>query len=222
MRLDHYLNEEEKNYSYLDIEKDCKPYLSEMKNAKNFLMRYSLNYKFDTIVKYKLKRDREPVDTPKVLHDIMNDGLKERFGWYPRSNGLFTWLLEKPKTMRLPATSNKRPVLVFPISNYKYVYNPQIEDVYMEWDSYISEVRDKEIMARERGKETPHSAKISEDAIFLKWWDKYALPEYTNKNAFSAHLYSWRIECMINARYFYFIPQDLWAFTLSNLGIKIK
>jgi hypothetical protein len=218
MRLNNYLIEEEKLYSYLDIQKDCKPYLSELKSGKNILMRFSLNYKFDTIVKYALKKDREPVDTPKVLHDIMNDTLKEKFGWSPRSNGLFTWLLTKAKIKNLPMSYNKKPVLVFPIGNYKTVYNPTIEDIYMSWDEYISNKKEEEYSKKREGS---ISAKIPEEEIFIDWFEKFALPDYTSKNALNAHLYEYRIECMINAKNFYFIPQNLWVSAVEALEIKI-
>jgi hypothetical protein len=218
MRLNNYLIEEEKLYSYLDIQKDCKPYLSELKSSKNVLMRLSLNYKFDTIVKYALKKDREPVDTPVELHDIMNDFLKKKFGWSPRSNGLFTWLMTKSKLKNLPHTYNKKPVLVFPIGNYKTVYNPTIEDIYMSWDEYISNKKEEEYSKKREGS---ISAKIPEEEIFIDWFEKFALPDYTSKNALNAHLYEYRIECMINAKNFYFIPQNLWVSAVEALEIKI-
>jgi hypothetical protein len=56
---------------------------------------------------------------------------------------------------------------------------------------------------------------------FKDWWEEFALPDYTNKNALNAHIYPFRVECMINAKAFYLIPKNLWEPTFYELGIKI-
>lgn len=216
MRLNSYITEDTKLLTVSDIKKDCKPYLSELKSSRNILMRFSLNYKFKTLTRYNLKKDRKPVDTPKALHDIMNDSLREKFGWSPRSNGLFVWLTRRSsieRLIKLHKTSNSKLAYVFPIGPYKYIYSPSIEDIYMNWEATYNE----------RTSNVNSSTLDSPEAleIFEKWWFEEILKTYTNKDAMKLFLTSYdRIECMLKCNNVYLIPGFKVLDILTELGVK--
>ena len=101
MRFKQFLNEEyntEKvDYVLSVLKKDCMPFINEIsKCPKNSLYYYgnllffrAVGNRINEIEKFKTRKDRKPKDTPLIIHNKLNDGLKEKFGWYPRSEGIF-------------------------------------------------------------------------------------------------------------------------------------
>jgi len=181
-----------------DIEKNCKPYLKELRTGVSSFIRYSRTWNNTTIIRKEAKKDREPRDTPKEVHKLMDDTLKSKFGWKPRSDGLFVWIAPKNFEISLDVTSRKGGY-VFPIGPYKYVYNPEIFDVYAEYESIESDLWGQY-------KEPKLSEKAFED--FKGWWlnNKDALKGYKDINALSVRS---RCECMLKLKSYYIIPTTL-------------
>lgn len=113
------------------LKKDCMPFIKEMKanNLQGWFYRATDNY-YNFISKpIKPRKDRRPRNTVKELHNYLNMWFKKKFGWKPRSEGVF-------------ASSDRNqleflygePFLFFPIGNYKYVYNPKVRDIFMYLD----------------------------------------------------------------------------------------
>lgn len=128
MRLINYLNEN----SIIDeirkiLKTRCKKYLNEF--LPNFNGMYYMWSGRDGISKpytiKKVRKDRKPMNTPLKIHNKIDDMFEDEFGYRPRSNSIFV-------------TGNKNmtdlygdPFMVFPLMNYKYLWNPNIKDFYM-------------------------------------------------------------------------------------------
>jgi len=121
MRFKQYINES-KEVPWEDIKRSCKPYLKEVYKAKNMLYRYI--WKMDEFwIRKKVRTNRKPKDTPKVYHEFVDDMLKKRFGWKPRSEGLFVWGKAHGRNLGLGS-------IVFPIGKFKFVWNPEVLDLF--------------------------------------------------------------------------------------------
>lgn len=71
------------------------------------------------------RKNRTPSDTPDEFHDLANNYLRKKFGWKPRSDGVF-------------ATSNYADAkgygiqhVFFPIGPFKYIWSPRAKDLYV-------------------------------------------------------------------------------------------
>jgi hypothetical protein len=216
MRLNSYIIENIKPITAEEISSNCGPYLKDLKAGKNIFSRFSVKYSFTDITIYPLKKDRKPRDTPKALHDIMNDSLREKFGWSPRSNGLFVWLTRRSsieRLIKLHKTSNSKLAYVFPIGPYKYIYSPSIEDIYMNWEATYNE---RTSYVNSSTLDSPEALEI-----FEKWWFEEILKTYTNKDAMKLFLTSYdRIECMLKCNNVYLIPGSKILNILTELGVK--
>jgi hypothetical protein len=127
MRLKSYINE---NYSDFDevrsmVQKNCQPYIKELKGGSDLLWRGSRK-RINHIERIKSRlNNRRPTDTPREVHDYMNDLFKKRFGWYVR-NGIFA-------TGKYSETRNYGlGYIFFPIGKYEYVWSPETKDFFTE------------------------------------------------------------------------------------------
>jgi hypothetical protein len=204
-----YLTEE---VTINDIEKDCKPYLKEVRSGTSMFIRYSKTYRNEEIIKKISKTtDRKPKDTPKELHDFMDETLKKKFGWKARSQGLFVWIAPKNYLVGVNLSSEVGNY-VFPIGPYKYVYNSEIFDIYAEYQQIESDFY-------EDYDDDTLQDKVIE--YFKHWWLEHptGLKGYKNINALTLKT---RVECMIRCKSYYLIP-PIKILELSNslyLGIK--
>jgi len=127
-RLNKYIAEEKDQNWYLDkfvplIQKECKPFLRDIKGAKGTLVR--IDKKNNPIHKRKVRTDRRPLDTNKEFHDYIDDYFFKTFGWRGRSNVLFTW-------GRKFGVIGLYDWIVFPIGNYKIIWSDTLYDLYSE------------------------------------------------------------------------------------------
>ena len=72
-----------------------------------------------------VRRDRYPTDTPADISERLDDALKDKFGWRPRSEGLFCF----PHEGRHAAAEFGAVYQIFPMGSMKFVYNPKRKDV---------------------------------------------------------------------------------------------
>jgi len=134
------------------LKKDCGTFISELKQSSdNKLIYRSINtfdidnsvrrsngdniltsvhkYKELELLKFKNIKNRVPKDTLSFAHDYLNKKFKKLFGWEVR-NGIFTSLYKN-------ISYGNETFIFFPINNYEYVYNTDIEDLTNELeDSY--------------------------------------------------------------------------------------
>lgn len=122
MRLKHYINEES-NISKEDILSNCSEIISIYSKKKLFFYRGIKHFGND-IISRTPRTDRKPKDMPKKSHLIFNECLYNRFGWRPRTEGVFA--------TNSPQLSKEygKTFVFFPFNGFKYVWSPLIEDAY--------------------------------------------------------------------------------------------
>ncbi|KFZ25794.1 MAG: hypothetical protein KQ78_01999 [Candidatus Izimaplasma bacterium HR2] len=111
---------------WVDIEKNCKPFLKELKKnnpTQALLLRGEQQRgKFITTTP---RTDRRPKDTPYEWHVTFDEYFNNEFGWNARSEGLFC-------TGRYDTASGygDSVYIIFPIGRYKYIWSENISDLY--------------------------------------------------------------------------------------------
>lgn len=123
-----------------DVFKECSQFINELKTSPKgtFLIR-SLEMSQDIVSFDHNLKNRQPADTPKNIHDILNKLFKEKFGWKVR-NGVFTLAAKYPEqsiksgyatgTKILKTGYSFTTYLFFPVDNYEMIWSPKIKDLY--------------------------------------------------------------------------------------------
>lgn len=123
MRFQQYINEATE-FTSEEIAKilrrDCKPFLKE----KTSFWRGIEKRKTKDIEIFPSRQERRPKDTTKEVQKLLDRLFKKKFGWRPRSTGIFT-LRYKVSVMEYG-----KPYLFFPIGRFKFLYSSQITDLY--------------------------------------------------------------------------------------------
>jgi len=236
MRLNEYLTES-KSISIEDsleiMKKDCSEYIRELKAGKNFFIRMSSKYNTtlpDSTLVIPAREGREPKDINKELHAEMDDMLKSKFGWKPRSEALFVWLTRKGKSVWNWKIMWRRVRIIFPSNGYKYVYSPNIIDIFNSYE--------EKMIHYERNNDNDYNDNIRPDresykqhqtaanTLFLDWFWEKALDTYTDKNALKSEVSkkSGNVECMLRANKIYAISpvhipklNELWDVNIAPL-----
>jgi hypothetical protein len=187
------------------LDKNCKPFIKEMKSGKNFLIRMSPKYaiKQDIIVSSP-RKNRNPTDTPYHIHKEMDEMLDSKFGWKPRSEGLFAWIAQRKGGSDNYWFNNKGSRLVFPVGSYRYVYSPKVKDVYNKYE-HFQETAD---YGGGRGND-PIEVDKEIDTNFLDWFWDDALPTYTNKDFAKVNVSKEHIELMLLSSVVYLLNPEL-------------
>jgi len=103
--------------------KNCKQYIKE---AQGQLLWRGVRKTPKVITSITPRTNREPRDTPKFIHEYFDKELFKKFGWKPRSSGVFCTGDLKHAEEYGPAVS------VWPIGNFKYLWSPEVMDLYLE------------------------------------------------------------------------------------------
>jgi hypothetical protein len=147
MKFKEFLTEETENTMEL-IQKNCKPFLKEMKGSEILYRGYKDDFS-DHVVKTR-RKNRKPTNTPVEVQNILDKYFLRYHGWKVRSEGIF-------------ATSNYfdakfygSAYIFFPIGNYSYIWSPEIKDMY---DNIIFEYEKYGKMKKEKLK------KLEEDLL---------------------------------------------------------
>ena len=122
MRLYNYLTEQELSSSnYLQIiEEKCKPFLSDVKKAKRFLLSGKRSSK--VVFQREVRKNRKPKDTSKTIHDLANVYFKDKFGVEARNKSIFC-TGDLSETGRYGDT-----YLIFPVGEYEIIWSPKVKD----------------------------------------------------------------------------------------------
>jgi len=128
MKFYSYINETNDTDKIIDIMiKKCKPFLNEIKNIPDVLdgkyYLYSGRDKNDKYFTQKIRKDRQPLNTPKEVHDFLDKHFQKIYGIKLRSNSLFCTL------NRSDASSYGSTYIIFPIGKYKIFFNPNVLDM---------------------------------------------------------------------------------------------
>lgn len=129
MRLRNYLTEGiEQQLTILDnaiplIKKTTKPWQKIIKSTGSPVFRGMKGT--SVVMRKKVRTERNPKDTSFTEHYIIDKAFEREFGWKARSNSLFV-------TSSLVAAQGYGFLkLIFPIGPVKYIWSPEISDLYM-------------------------------------------------------------------------------------------
>jgi hypothetical protein len=119
------------------IEKDCKPFLDEIKRTGSDLIFRGVN-QLDSNVAYGMdkrrsRRDRQPKDMNPVIQKEFDEKFLDKFGIKLRSEGTFTTkdpLQAEAYSRYSQSRKRKEKFLFFPIGDYKYFWNPEVDDLF--------------------------------------------------------------------------------------------
>lgn len=119
------------------LKKNCAPFIKELrKSGKNFIWRGTNKVSKKTIVQLTPRQDRSPKDMPTEIHDELDERFYKKYGWRPRSEGVFT------SPIKNHAKTYGEAYMFFPVGKYEYLYNPKIDDLfsYIEGEPSIYDV----------------------------------------------------------------------------------
>jgi hypothetical protein len=146
----------------------CQPYISanidSLASGKNLIRTTGsdpdhTNY---GIEKLKIRTDRLPRDTSKVVHDMADDFFFKKFGKRYRSSALFCQIPEKFK-----AYYGHNKFMIFPIGNYTLCFSPTIKDMSLSLDPSVGDPAVKKIALLSKAKISKLAAKDKEAAMRL-------------------------------------------------------
>jgi len=136
MKFTEYIKEsskkELKTYGIIQsLKKDCAPFIKELRKTKQnrLIWRGSNKSSTRTIIRVTPRQDREPKDTPPEIQYELNDRFEKKYGWRPRSEGVFT----SPR--KTDAATYGQEYVFFPVGKYEYLYNPEVDDLYSVVDN---------------------------------------------------------------------------------------
>jgi len=117
------------------LEKDCKPYIKELKKAKqsikvNVLWR-GIGRHVVGIEKFKARKNRRPLHTDPKLHKFLDKISKKIFGFPMRSQGVFT------STVADEASTFGIPHQFYPLGNFDAYWAPMVSDSKYMYPSFI-------------------------------------------------------------------------------------
>ena len=130
MRLQEFLNEKIRSVEEIKetIERDCSFYLYYLRKGKNFYKRDLPRLPKARLEERKVRKDRKPADTPVEFHNALDNFLYKKFGWYPRSQGLFVWASNNLIGAQMP---------ILPIGKFSVVFHKDITDIYTKIAMFI-------------------------------------------------------------------------------------
>ncbi len=135
MKFTEYIEETSKYHLKLygvvqALNKDCKPIINELrKSGSQLLWRGTSKSRTKSIIQVTPRQDRFPKDMPGFLHDALDDEFEKKFGWRPRSTGVFV------TSQQREARSYGDSYVFFPVGMYKYLYNQNVVDLFGEVDN---------------------------------------------------------------------------------------
>lgn len=131
MRLNNYINESKSIEDWItEIKENCSDYISAViKTAKvPYVLYRGYNKTFGVATKLFPREDRLPKDMSIVIHSILDELFYKKFGWKPRSKGVFA------TGSRSFAQNYGKPYLFFPSNNFKFIWSNEIQDLWSKID----------------------------------------------------------------------------------------
>ena len=192
---------------------DCNSYIETIKKCeKGKLLHRGFKQNYDKIKLIEHNWNRQPVDTPDHIHDMVNEWFVEYHGWKAR-NGVFC------------VGNNKKTVygtnyLLFPVGDFNYLYNKNVNDLFgdheMEmYDSYLPEEDIEDMWFQHCGDDEKC---IDDNIAYSKFYDEI-IEEY--REEFYKHLKNivkqyqdnnicetFRQEIIVKCDEYYLIPID--------------
>jgi hypothetical protein len=138
MRLNNYIVEEfQMDQTIESIKRDCKPWLYATKRCRQpfFFRGIQTPLGMGSFGRKKVRTDRKAMNMDFRTQQELDDLYEKKFGWRPRSEGIFcTSDYEEARSYGVP-------YFIFPIGYFKYIWNPNYEDLYTDWWTIFPEFR---------------------------------------------------------------------------------
>lgn len=119
--------------------------------------RHKINNVFITL---PTRTNRMPMSTPRFLQDLLDDMFLKKFGWKPRSSGVFT--NGNPSFLGIYGDMQ----LFFPVGNYDFIWSPDVGDLYHKVISIMGDLRVTNESDRNGMKKVADRFKIDELSIY--------------------------------------------------------
>ena len=131
MRFEQYLTEEEQDFDYIFglIKKDCKPFIKQIKKA-GLLYRGTKKYN-PGIIKVIPRKDRMPMSIHPKVQVILDDLFKKKFGWKPRSSAVYA-VGDFSVASQYSGFESGGVYSMWPMGNFKFLWSPNISDLFEE------------------------------------------------------------------------------------------
>lgn len=122
--------------------KNCQPYIKAVgNNPDDFPLLRGYKHGPSDFYKKTVRTDRKPSDTNRAVHNALNDLFYKKFKVKARSECLFVTGDFKF------ARGYGKIYSIFPVGNFKFYWNPKIEDLYADLpvEAYDIKVKDEEL-----------------------------------------------------------------------------
>lgn len=156
-----------------------------------------------TLKKFKPRKNRKPYDMSIFFQKLLNKKFNEKFGWNPRSEGVFA--TQSKDITGMYGTPN----IFLPFDGFEYLWSPKTQDLYIyindlnaDDNPWSSPAEWNENDVKKAEKKNP---KIMEK--FYKKIDKI-VETYTNKNLVDALQNKSKSEIMFKCDYYYLLSYD--------------
>lgn len=131
-----YCLDEKKLLSYEEgielVKKECSEIINIYKKAGRVLFRGTKSERRkpidddNKIYKIVPRKRRNPKDTDKETQKVLDNLFNQRFGWKPRSHGIFAAGLQSAQYYGIPHG-------FFPVNGFEYIWSPKIDDLYNDF-----------------------------------------------------------------------------------------
>jgi len=219
MRFKQYITEEEEDNTIINgitlIYDKCMPFIKELTKQTYIHFMYSgRKGKTEDVFIGKVRKNRRPSDTSEGLTKVYDDLFNKRFGWKPRTNSIFC----SGNVYDIPRYGN--PYFIFPIGKYKYLWSPDIDDMYSS--SYTNSVIDTITLRNDipYGDIDDIKDNTPKRDIIIKSLDNKIISTYTDKNLDKA--LSGSNEIMINCKEYIALKQDMFEEPLDYYLSKYR
>lgn len=115
----------------------CEEYINILRNGEPgcFLLRAINTHEIDIKICHSAIKNRKPTGMPPKIHAKLNEHFEPIFTW-PVRNGVFTYgVRDNLKDIK---TVYGTTYLFFPIGKFKYVYDPEIFDLYASYTEFVT------------------------------------------------------------------------------------
>jgi len=140
MRYQKYLNERDYTISNIETEEiinqlhiDCSDYFKYIKYGVKSFRGTKKKYR-NIYTKIKPRKNRIPSGLPEVIHDELGLQLKKKFGWNPRTEGVFA------TGDFIQSQEFGDPCYFYPSNGFKMIWSDIINDIYVniKSDGFLS------------------------------------------------------------------------------------
>lgn len=144
------------------IKRDCKPFIQSKPGG---LVMRGMTGKGDEIFKRVVRQDRKPLTMRADKHKAFDDWSKEKFGFGARTQCVFV------TGDYGDAKSYGQPYAIFPIGDFRFIWSPEVGDLFMYNTTHIKDYDDL------RYKDTDLAdAVASNNEIMVYCKEYYAVP----------------------------------------------